>query len=94
MFVWMSLSCSDQTGVVDQEQLQQMEDTLSKTQRDVEQRLGPWLKKVEVQEADQKRRLHGINTDIDNILADIENLNQILVAIPKGCYNTAPIENP
>lgn len=71
-----------------------MEDTLIETQRDVEQRLGPWLREVEVQEAAQKRRLFDINTDIVNILADIENLNQILAAIPEGCYNTAPIENP
>lgn len=88
------MSCSDQTDVVDQKRLQQMDDSLSSAERNVELHLRPWLRDVEVQEAAQKRRLFGINADIDNILADIENLNDILKSVPNGCFNTLPIENP
>lgn len=88
------LSYSDQTDAVDLKHLQQMEASLAAAQRNVEQQLKPWLSDVEAQEAAQKRRLSGINTDIDNILADIENLKDILKSVPNGCFNTLPIENP
>lgn len=78
---------------MDQEQLQQMEDSLSSAQKEVEQTLRPWLMGVEVQEAAHKRRLFGINSDIDNILADIDNLKDIYESIPDDCFNTSPIEN-
>lgn len=79
---------------MDLKRLQQMEASLAAAQRTVEQQLKPWLSDVEAQEAAQKRRLSGINTDIDNILADIENLKDILKSVPNGCFNTLPIENP
>lgn len=88
------MSYSDQTDAVDLTRLQQMEASLAAAQRNVEQQLKPWLSDVEAQEAAHKRRLFGINTDIDNILADIENLKEILKSVPNGCFNTLPIENP
>lgn len=89
-----SLSFSDQTDGVDLERLERMERSLDVVETNVEQRLKPWLRDVAVQEAAHKRHLFGINTDIDNILADIENLKDILKSVPKGCFNTLPIENP
>lgn len=71
-----------------------MEDSLASAQKKVEQRLRPWLREVEVQEAAHQRRLSAVNTDIDNILADIENLKDILASVPNGCFNTLPIEKP
>lgn len=79
---------------MDLERLQQMEASVAGAQSNVEQHLKPWLIDVEAQEAAQKRRLSAINTDIDNILADIENLKDILQSVPNGCFNTLPIENP
>ncbi|XP_029687372.1 laminin subunit gamma-2 isoform X2 [Takifugu rubripes] len=84
----------NQTDAVDLKRLQQVEASVDGAQRNVEQHLKPWLSDVEAQEAAQKRRLYGINTDIDNILADIENLKVILQSVPNGCFNTLPIENP
>eukprot|EP00064_Thunnus_orientalis_P023933 superscaffoldBa00009608_g24195 len=82
----------DKPGVVDESHLKQLEDSLANAQRDVEGRLRPRLRDMEDQEAAQRRRLLGINTDIDTILGDITNLEDILRAIPKGCYNSPPIE--
>lgn len=83
---------SDQPGVVDEKRLKQLEDSLAGAQRDVEGRLRPRLRDMEEQEAAQRRRLNAINLDIDTILGDIANLEDILNAVPSGCYNTAPIE--
>lgn len=47
---------------------------------------------MEKREAAQRRHLATINHDIDAILRDIANLDDILAAIPKGCYNSPPIE--
>lgn len=71
-----------------------MDDSLDSAQRKVEQDLRPWLRDVELQEAAHKRRLSAVNTDIDNVLADIENLKDILASVPHGCFNTLPIEKP
>lgn len=83
-----------QTGVVDQERLQQMDASLSSAERTVEQRLRPWLREVELQEAAHRRHLSAVNADVDKVLADIKNLEDILKSIPEGCFNTLPIEKP
>lgn len=90
----LAVSCSDQTGLVDQERLQQMDDSLASAQRKVEQHLRPWLREVELQEAAHQRRLSAVNSDIDQILADVENLKDILASVPNDCFNTSPIERP
>ncbi len=83
---------SDQNGAVDETLLRQLEDSLSDAQRDVEGRLRPRLRDMEEREAAQRRRLNGINLDIDTILRDIANLEDILKAVPNGCFNSPPIE--
>lgn len=82
---------SDQPGAVDEKHLKQLEDSLAGAQRDVEA-LRPRLRDMEDQEAAQRRRLTGINLDIDTVLGDIANLEDILKAIPNGCFNSPPIE--
>ncbi|XP_059201303.1 laminin subunit gamma-2 [Centropristis striata] len=86
------LANMNQTGTVDEEQLKQLEDSLAGAQRDVEANLRPRLRNVLDQEAAQRRLLNRLNLDLDTILGDISNLEDILAAIPTGCYNNAPIE--
>ncbi|XP_020514696.2 laminin subunit gamma-2 [Labrus bergylta] len=86
------LANTGQTSPVDETQLKQLEDSLAGAQRDVEDRLRPRLKDMEDQEAAHRRRLTGINQDIDTILKDIANLEDIKRSIPEGCYNLPPME--
>ncbi|KAF1383164.1 hypothetical protein PFLUV_G00128460 [Perca fluviatilis] len=79
-------------GAVDEKQLKQLEDSVAGAQRDVEGRLRPRLRDMEVQEAAYRRRLANMDQDITMILADIANLEDILRAIPSGCFNSPPIE--
>nr|XP_040028365.1 laminin subunit gamma-2 [Gasterosteus aculeatus aculeatus] len=82
----------NQTGAVDETQLERLEKSVADARNDVDSRLGPRLRDMEEQEEAQRRRLSGINLDIDAILVDIENLEDILKAVPKGCFNSPPIE--
>lgn len=77
---------------MDEERLEQLEASLSSTQAQMDQRLRPRLSDMEEQEATQRRRLTAINLDIDTILSDIANLEDILKAVPSGCFNSPPIE--
>ncbi|XP_049930403.1 laminin subunit gamma-2 [Epinephelus moara] len=86
------LANMNKPGTVDENQLKQLEDSLAGAQREVEGNLRPRLTDMERQEAAQRRRLNGINLDIDTILRDITNLEDILKAVPEGCFNSPPIE--
>ncbi|KAG7222915.1 hypothetical protein INR49_015981 [Caranx melampygus] len=86
------LANMNQPGVVDEDRLKQLEDSLAGAYREVEGQLRPRLRDMEQHEAAMRRRLAGINVDIDTILGDIANLEDILRSIPNGCFNTAPIE--
>lgn len=77
---------------MDENGLKQLEDSLAEAQRTVEGHLRPRLRDMEQQEAAMRRQLAGINLDIDTILGDITNLEDILKAIPAGCFNSPPIE--
>lgn len=79
---------------MDEKRLQQLEDSLAGAQRDVDMGLRRRFRDMEEQEAAQRRRLTGINLDIDAILSDIANLEDILKAVPPGCFNSPPIEEP
>lgn len=83
---------SDQGGAVDERHLQRLEDSVAGAQRDVDERLRPWLHDMEEQEGAQRRQLSAMNHDIDAILGDIANLDAILATIPNGCFNSPPIE--
>uniref|UniRef100_H3CD97 Laminin, gamma 2 n=1 Tax=Tetraodon nigroviridis TaxID=99883 RepID=H3CD97_TETNG len=88
------LAQMNQTGLVDQGRLQQMEHLLASAEREVEQRLRPWLREAELQEDAHKRHLSAVTADMDAVLADIDNLKDILASVPEGCFNTLPIEKP
>lgn len=77
---------------MDLKKVKQLEDSLAGAKKVVEGSLSPRLKNMEEQEAAHMRQLNSINRDIDTILADIANLREILAFIPKGCYNSPPIE--
>lgn len=79
---------------MDERHLQQLEDSVASAQRDVDERLRPWLRDMEEQEGAQRRQLSAMNHDIDAILGDIANLDDILATIPNGCFNSPPIEEP
>lgn len=79
---------------MDQQRLQQMDESLAGVQTELEQRLRPRLRELEQQEAAQQRRLSAADADIRNVLADIQNLKDILASVPDGCFNTPPIERP
>lgn len=77
---------------MDEGRLQQLEGSVADAQRGVDRDLRPRLRDMEEREAAQRRHLSIINHDIDGILRDIANLDDILAAIPSGCYNSPPIE--
>ncbi|KAF3698526.1 Laminin subunit gamma-2 [Channa argus] len=86
------LANMNQPGIVDENLLKKLEDSLAGAQRQVEGQLKPRLVSMEEQEAAMRRRLTTINTDIDTILGDIANLEDILRTVPDGCFNNPPIE--
>ncbi|XP_047445759.1 laminin subunit gamma-2 [Mugil cephalus] len=74
---------------IDETQLKRLEDSLARSQGEVEGLLRPRLRDMEEQEAAHRRQLDQINLDIDTILADIANLEDILEVVPKNkCFNT------
>uniref|UniRef100_A0A3P9HSY5 Laminin subunit gamma 2 n=1 Tax=Oryzias latipes TaxID=8090 RepID=A0A3P9HSY5_ORYLA len=79
-------------SAVGEDQLKQLEDSLSRVREEVHGRLRSRLQDMREQEDAQRRQLSGISMDLDRLLADVANLEEILNAVPTGCYNTAPIE--
>ncbi|KAF3857613.1 hypothetical protein F7725_010814 [Dissostichus mawsoni] len=86
------LAKMDQSTPVDETQLRALEVALEGAQQEVQGRLRPRLRDMEAGEEAYRRRLSGINRDIDSITNDITNLKVILAAVPSGCYNSPPIE--
>ncbi|XP_062337108.1 laminin subunit gamma-2 isoform X1 [Osmerus eperlanus] len=81
-------------GSVDEERLAQLEDSIANARSQVNQQLRPRLKDLEEKEAAQRARLSSLDLDIDTILDNIRNLEDIRKTVPKGCYNSPPIERP
>ncbi|XP_024124337.1 laminin subunit gamma-2 [Oryzias melastigma] len=79
-------------SAVDEDQLKQLEDSLSRVQEEVHGRLTSRLQDMWEQEGAQRRHLSRISLDLDRLLVDVTNLEDILNAVPSGCYNTDPIE--
>ncbi|XP_071782542.2 laminin subunit gamma-2 [Centroberyx gerrardi] len=87
------LALFGQPGSVDEQRLTQLEESLANAQSNVNQKLKPRLRDMEDREAAQRSRLSGIQLDIDTVLSDIANLEDILRAVPDGCFNHAAIEH-
>ncbi|XP_072544361.1 laminin subunit gamma-2 [Salminus brasiliensis] len=81
-------------GGVDERRVSDLESAIADSRSRVEKDLRPRLRELEDKEAQQKAAIARMISDIDTILADIENLEQIRRNIPDGCYNTAPNERP
>ena len=79
---------------MDEERLAQLEDSMANARSQVNQQLRPRLEDLEEKEAAQRARLSSLDLDIDTILDNIRNLEDIRKTVPKGCYNSPPIERP
>uniref|UniRef100_A0A8B9MWT8 Laminin subunit gamma 2 n=1 Tax=Accipiter nisus TaxID=211598 RepID=A0A8B9MWT8_9AVES len=83
----------NQPGAVDEEGLKQLEMNFSKAKTRSNQ-LKVEMLELEQTAALQKARVQTLETSIDEILADIKNLENIQKSLPPGCYNTKAIELP
>ncbi|XP_052656708.1 laminin subunit gamma-2 [Harpia harpyja] len=87
------LRLMNQPGAVDEEGLKQLEMNFSKAKTRSNQ-LKVEMLELEQTAALQKARVQTLESSIDEILADIKNLENIQKSLPPGCYNTKAIELP
>ncbi|NWW95068.1 LAMC2 protein, partial [Rhynochetos jubatus] len=87
------LHLMNQPGAVDKEGLKQLEVNFSKAKTRNSQ-LKDELLELEQTAALHKARVQTLDSSIDEILADIKNLEDIQRSLPPGCYNTKAIELP
>lgn len=88
-----SFCAKDQPGAVDEYGLRQLEANFSKAKSRSRQ-LKAEMSELEQTAALQKVRVRTLESSIDDILADIKNLEDIQKSLPPGCYNTKAIELP
>lgn len=88
-----SFCAKDQPGAVDEDGLRQLEENFSRA-KSRSQQLKAEMSELEQTAALQKARVLMLETSIDGILADINNLEEIQKGLPPGCYNTKAIELP
>ncbi|XP_067997444.1 laminin subunit gamma-2 [Melanerpes formicivorus] len=87
------LRLMNQPGAVDEDGLKQLEMNFSKAKTRTNQ-LKDEMLELEQTAALQKARVRTLESSIDEILADIKNLEEIQKSLPPGCYNTKAIELP
>ncbi|XP_040533465.1 laminin subunit gamma-2 [Gallus gallus] len=87
------LRLMNQPGTVDEEGLKQLELNFSKAKTKTNQ-LKEQMSELEQRATLQKVRVQKLDSSIDEILADIRNLEDIQRSLPPGCYNTKAIELP
>ncbi|KAM9009328.1 laminin subunit gamma-2 [Ara ararauna] len=87
------LHLMNQPGAVDEDGLKQLEMNFSKAKTRSNQ-LKDEMLKLEQTAMLQKARVRTLESNIDEILADIKNLEDIQRNLPPGCYNTKAIELP
>uniref|UniRef100_A0A8C9NAD6 Laminin subunit gamma 2 n=1 Tax=Serinus canaria TaxID=9135 RepID=A0A8C9NAD6_SERCA len=87
------LRLMNQPGAVDEDGLRQLEENFSKAQSRSKQ-LKVEMSELEQTAALQKAQVRMLESSIDDILADIKNLEDIQKSLPPGCYNTKAIELP
>ncbi|NXN75765.1 LAMC2 protein, partial [Himantopus himantopus] len=87
------LRLMNQPGAVDEDGLKQLEMNFSKAKTRSNQ-LKDEMLELEQTAALQKARVRTLESSIDEILADIKNLEDIQRSLPPGCYNTKAIELP
>ncbi|KFP41540.1 Laminin subunit gamma-2, partial [Chlamydotis macqueenii] len=87
------LRLMNQPGAVDEDGLKQLEMNFSRAKTRSNQ-LKDEMSELEQTAALQKARVRTLESSIDEILADIKNLEDIQRSLPPGCYNTKAIELP
>ncbi|KAL2301674.1 hypothetical protein Nmel_011064 [Mimus melanotis] len=87
------LHLMNQPGAVDEDGLRQLEVNFSKA-KSRSKHLKAEMLELEQTAALQKARVRTLESSIDDILADIKNLEDIQKSFPPGCYNTKAIELP
>ncbi|XP_074858922.1 laminin subunit gamma-2 [Carettochelys insculpta] len=87
------LQLMDRVDVVDEQALRTLELNLV-TARTQKSRLKEQMAELETTANLQRLRLQTLERSINEILADIRNLEEIRNNLPPGCYNTPSIENP
>ncbi|NXD24175.1 LAMC2 protein, partial [Spelaeornis formosus] len=87
------LRLMNQPGAVDEDGLRQLEVNFNQAKSRSKQ-LKVEMSELEQTAALQKARVHMLESSIDDILADIKNLEDIQKSLPSGCYNTKAIELP
>uniref|UniRef100_A0A8B9C7D5 Laminin subunit gamma 1 n=1 Tax=Anser brachyrhynchus TaxID=132585 RepID=A0A8B9C7D5_9AVES len=87
------LHLMNQPGAVDEEGLKQLELNFGKAKTKTN-RLRKQMSELEQRATLQKVRVQKLDMSIDEILADIKNLEDIQRSLPPGCYNTKAIELP
>ncbi|NWV77937.1 LAMC2 protein, partial [Dasyornis broadbenti] len=87
------LRLMNQPGSVDEDGLRQLEANFGKAKSRSKQ-LKAEMSELEQTAALQKARVRTLESSIDDILADIKNLEDIQMSLPPGCYNTKAIELP
>ncbi|XP_069718416.1 laminin subunit gamma-2 isoform X1 [Phaenicophaeus curvirostris] len=87
------LRLMNQPGAMDEDGLKQLEMNFSKAKTRTNQ-LKDEMLELEQTAALQKARVQTLESSIDEILADIKNLEDIQRSLPPGCYNTKAIELP
>uniref|UniRef100_A0A672UV93 Laminin subunit gamma 2 n=1 Tax=Strigops habroptila TaxID=2489341 RepID=A0A672UV93_STRHB len=87
------LHLMNQPGAVDEDGLKQLEMNFSKAKTRSNQ-LKDKMLELEQTATLQKARVQTLESSIDEILADIKNLEDIQRNLPPGCYNTKAIELP
>ncbi|CAN0224755.1 unnamed protein product [Bubo scandiacus] len=87
------LRLMNQPGAVDEDGLKQLEMNFSKAKTRSNQ-LKDEMLELEQTAALQKAQVRTLESSIDEILADIKNLEAIQESLPPGCYNTKAIESP
>ncbi|XP_063263813.1 laminin subunit gamma-2 [Prinia subflava] len=87
------LRLMNQPGAVDEDGLRVLEENFSQAKTRSRQ-LKAEMSELEQTAALQKARVRTLESSIDDILADIKNLEDIQKSLPPGCYNTKAIELP
>lgn len=78
---------------MDEDGLRQLEENFSKAKNRSKQLRVEMLELEQAAEL-QKGRVLMLESSIEGILADIQNLEDIQKSLPPGCYNTKAIELP
>ncbi|XP_028831620.1 laminin subunit gamma-1 [Denticeps clupeoides] len=88
------LQTTGSSAPVDPTQVTKLQSAIDNARKRVTQELQPKLIELKQAEAIQKDTINRMIADINNMMEQINNLKEIQKTIPRGCYNSPPIERP